>query len=137
MGIQRSSRENSAVEATRTDARRYADAVVDRVDTWPAGAQQLRDILESSTSPESRLFQVHESDERTRVVARFRGRYTDPMPLFASADKSIARCYAFDFPRADLSKGQVQIESADDDGACLNSSKNVRELPRSASTTGQ
>ncbi|MFM9371859.1 hypothetical protein [Streptomyces sp. Da 82-17] len=117
--IEQNNRENAAFEATRTDARRYADAVTDRVATWPAGREQLRNILRTTAGKNGLLFQVQDTSQRTRVIALFTRHYTRPLALFGPADATADRCFAFDFPHgATTGEVQVRIDAADSDESC-------------------
>ncbi|KQX57812.1 hypothetical protein ASE09_22765 [Streptomyces sp. Root66D1] len=98
--VREAGREREAFEATRADARRFADALVAAGDSTPS-AQDVRDVLDGGAGPvhwNGTLHEVLTDGRGTRVVVLFSHRYEQALAVFGPADAWAGRCFTLDFP---------------------------------------
>ncbi|GGK86099.1 hypothetical protein [Streptomyces flaveus] len=116
-------RKDAAFEATRNDARRFADAVVAQDDTRPVDRQDVEAALASVAGMGyGRLFAVDSAEGSTRVTIELSRMYQRSVVLFGPAETMVDRCFTITF--GDSAQGrQTRITPHGSDESCVEVAK--------------
>ncbi|GAA2424477.1 hypothetical protein GCM10010255_77570 [Streptomyces coeruleofuscus] len=91
-------RERSAFEATREDARRFADTLSRSVTGRAIDRRDAQQALNKAVAKEhGLLLSVTPTRDGTRVIVQLSRFYRRSLPLFGPADTVTRRCFAIDF----------------------------------------
>ncbi|WP_448321992.1 hypothetical protein [Streptomyces sp. CO7] len=108
-----SGRERGAFEATRTDAARFADALVAARDRTPSD-EDVRAVLHRAAGAGPRtgaLIGVHPTQHGTRVVVRFSRPYERSLAVLGPAEAVARRCFTVDLPATGPPRAHVTAHS--------------------------
>lgn len=109
----------SAFEATRTDARRFADTVVAQHNVPPTNRQDIQTALGTSAGKGNGLLHLMQSTERrTRVVIQLTRSYQRSLALFGPAEATVDRCFTVIFEDAEGRHLSADITAHTADKGC-------------------
>ncbi|MFE4664998.1 hypothetical protein ACFRI7_20580 [Streptomyces sp. NPDC056716] len=104
-----SGREREAFEATRTDAARFADALVAAEDPTPSD-QDVQAVLDRTSIAGPRngaLVEVRPTEHGTRILVQFSRTYERNLAVLGPAEAMATRCFTVDLPAAVPVRAQV------------------------------
>ncbi|NEA64347.1 hypothetical protein [Streptomyces sp. SID12488] len=114
-----SARKHTALENTRDDARRFADALVARGGTL--SRQDVEDTLARATGNghgNGLLYKLSSANGRTQVVVLFARVYQRSVSVFGPAESMADRCFTVDLPMSAATRESVRIVAHDADDSC-------------------
>ncbi|MCX5256904.1 hypothetical protein OOK27_22700 [Streptomyces canus] len=112
-------RKHSAFEATRMDARRFADTVVAQHNVTPTNRQDIQTALGASAGKGNNLLHSMQfTERRTKVVIQLTRSYQRSLALFSPAEATVDRCFTVVFEDAESRHLSVDITAHTADTRC-------------------
>ncbi|MFE0255664.1 hypothetical protein [Streptomyces sp. NPDC059010] len=117
-GSREQDREDSAFEATRADARHFADAVIAQHSGPPHDRQDIQRALDSAAGTKNGLlYALDSTEDRTRAVVQFSRTYRRSMPILGPAQTTVDRCFTVVL-RGPAPQTKAEITAHDADETC-------------------
>lgn len=115
-GNREQDREDAAFEATRTDARHFADTVIAQHSGPPHDRQDIQRALDSAVGTKNGvLYALTSTEDRTRVVVQFSRTYRRSMPILGPAQAMVDRCFTVVLKGTDPgTKAEIVAHDADE-----------------------
>ncbi|MCL8017773.1 hypothetical protein [Streptomyces sp. AS02] len=111
-------RERSALEATRADAQRFADAVVDGNGGPPHDRRDAERALDSAVGKgQGLLYATRSTEGRTRTVLQFSRTFERSLTLLGPAQATVDRCFTVVF-HGSAARTEAEIVAHDADETC-------------------
>lgn len=111
-------RRSSAFEATRTDAQRFADTVIDRNGGPPRDRQDVQRALDSAVGKgRGLLYTMRSTEGRTRTVLQFSRTFQRSLTLLGPARATVDRCFTVVF-QGPAARAEAEIIAHDADETC-------------------
>lgn len=111
-------RERSAFEATRADAQRFADAVIDENGGPPYDRRDAERALDSVVGKgQGLLYAMRSTEGRTRTVLQFSHTFERSLTFLGPAQATVDRCFTVVFQGA-AARTEAEIIAHDADEPC-------------------
>ncbi|MCX4981306.1 hypothetical protein [Streptomyces sp. NBC_00572] len=111
-------RERDAFDATRADARGFADALVAAKGVTPTD-QDVRDVLDTAAAGRRGvLYEVRATADGTRVLVQFSRPYERGVALFGPADAMADRCFTVGLPSPASGPPRAEVTAHGPEDSC-------------------